>query len=102
MTLNDRVTLFRGVHENLPLFTVIDRECPHPRGMNKKTDQHLLTVEQVAEICAISPQTVRRWLRLGHLRAVKLSPGRRNGCVRVREADLATFIERGIRENCDD
>lgn len=43
--------------------------------------------ERVAGRLAVSPQTVRRWIRQGDLRALKLG-GRRNATVRVPEDAL--------------
>lgn len=64
--------------------------------MNSNEPAALLTVDDVAAICRVSVSTVRRWIYLGHLPAANLSPGRRNGCVRVRTANLAALIEGGL------
>jgi excisionase family DNA binding protein len=50
-------------------------------------EEKLLTVEQIAENLQVSDQTVRRWIRAGELRAIKL--GR---AFRIRESDLQEFL----------
>ena len=69
--------------------------------MYERNDR-LLTVPEVAARLQVSVPTVRRWISVGHLPHVKLSPGRRNGCVRVANAELAAFIERGSQESRDE
>lgn len=53
----------------------------------------LLTPEEAADRLNVSPMTVRKWLRSGKLRGVKVSV-----LWRVRESDLDAFIEekRGV------
>jgi excisionase family DNA binding protein len=46
-----------------------------------------LTVEQIAERCAVSTRTTRRWIDAGALRAHRLGH-----LVRVSEEDLAAFL----------
>lgn len=57
------------------------------------TGQRLLTVEQVAERLQVHPETVRRWLRTGRLRGVRLG-GSKLG-YRVSEEELERLITRG-------
>lgn len=52
--------------------------------------ERLLTVEDVAERLGMTQETVRRWLRKGDLRGVRLA--KRLGW-RIRERDLEAFIE---------
>ena len=52
---------------------------------------HLLTVEEIAEQVSVTHETVRRWLRSGDLRGVRLA---RKAGWRVRESDLQAFLER--------
>ncbi|MCI3953204.1 MAG: Helix-turn-helix domain [Burkholderiales bacterium] len=54
-----------------------------------ETDK-LLTVIEVAERLRLHPETIRRWLRAGHLSGVWL--GSDSAGWRVREADLAAFL----------
>jgi excisionase family DNA binding protein len=50
----------------------------------------MLTVEQVARRLAITEETIRRWLRSGRLRGVRLGATRAGW--RVTEVDLAAFL----------
>lgn len=54
----------------------------------KKTDIKLLTPEEAAKRLAVSPETVKKWLRTGKLNGVKVSV-----LWRVREKDLEDFIQ---------
>lgn len=38
-------------------------------------DQHLYKVCEVAELCRVHLNTVRRWIKAGHIRVIRL-PGR--------------------------
>jgi excisionase family DNA binding protein len=51
-------------------------------------DSRLLSVKEVAEICGVSPKTVRRWIDARELHVHRL--GRQ---LRVSPADLATFLK---------
>ncbi len=51
---------------------------------------YLLTVPEVAERIRVSPELVRRWLRQGRLRGVRLG-GTRLGW-RILDADLERFL----------
>jgi excisionase family DNA binding protein len=59
------------------------------------TGRTLLTVEQVAERLQVHPETVRRWLRGGRLRGVRLG-GSKLG-YRISEDELERFIAGGGR-----
>lgn len=48
----------------------------------------LLTVDQVARRLQVHPETIRRWIRDGRLKAVKLSPG-----FRIRESEVERLTE---------
>lgn len=50
----------------------------------------LLTVAEVADLAGVDHTTVRRWIRTGHLDAIKLV-----GSLRIREADFAALVEAG-------
>ena len=52
----------------------------------------LLTPEQVAEVLGVSPSTVTRWFRTGHLPGRNLANGARKACWRISEGDLATWV----------
>lgn len=47
----------------------------------------LLTVTQVAQRLQLHPETIRRWIREGRLKAVKL--GTHRSGFRIRESELA-------------
>ena len=57
--------------------------------MDEPTDRWL-TVEDITTMLHVHEQTVRRWLREGHLRGVLL--GRKAG-YRVRESDLNAYLD---------
>ena len=50
-----------------------------------------LTVDEIAELLKVNPQTVRNWIDRGELPAVRIGSRR----VRVRQSDLDRFIEAG-------
>ncbi len=50
--------------------------------------EKMYSPETVAELLAVSPNTVRHWLRAGELRGVKLGAK----VWRVKESDLQEFI----------
>jgi excisionase family DNA binding protein len=52
----------------------------------------LLTVDQVAKQLQLHPETVRRWIREGRIKAVKIGGSDRGG-FRIRESELARLTE---------
>lgn len=72
-----------------------------PKNEMKDAANSLLTVAEVADYLRVSIPTIRRWISLGHLPHVKLSPGRRNGCVRIRRSDLHTLVDRRSASGAD-
>jgi excisionase family DNA binding protein len=54
----------------------------------------LFTIEEVAEIMDVHPESVRRWIRRGELRGFK--PGGK--LLKVRRTDLEEFIKDAERE----
>ena len=54
------------------------------------TDDRFLTVADVARRLATTDETIRRWLRAGRLRGVRL--GARRAGWRISEADFAAFL----------
>lgn len=60
------------------------------------TERQWWTVEQVAEVLKVNPETVRRWIRGGHLPAETL--GSRRVGFRVARADLDAFIQKRFGE----
>ena len=53
--------------------------------------EKLLTIPQAAELLALAPATLRKWLYLRRLPCVRL--GR---AVRLREADVEAFVRAGF------
>ena len=51
----------------------------------------LLTIDDVADRCQVSTRTVRRWIKSGDLRAIRL--GRQ---LRVRPIDLENLLKKGV------
>jgi excisionase family DNA binding protein len=67
------------------------RDRPSPK--NEHNPDELLTVEQVAHVLKVIPDTVRAWIQSGALRASRPGNGTRPGRkYRVRRADLDTFV----------
>ena len=64
-----------------------------PQGSEPNPNE-LLTVDQVAEVLKVIPDTVRTWIHSGSLKASRpgngTQPGRK---YRVRRADLDAFLE---------
>ncbi|MCC7203935.1 MAG: helix-turn-helix domain-containing protein [Phycisphaeraceae bacterium] len=58
----------------------------------------MLTVRQVAERLAISPERVRYLIAYGHLAAIDVSPNRIRPRYRIDEAALQDYIENGSRK----
>ncbi len=54
---------------------------------NEETTRPLLTISEVAEVCRVSPRTVRRWIERGEMPAHRL--GRQ---LRISEKDLKIFL----------
>jgi excisionase family DNA binding protein len=58
--------------------------------MNTKSPMRFYSVPQVADLLGVSTRSVRRWIAASELFAHKF--GRQ---VRISEADLRTFVEKG-------
>jgi len=80
------------------IFEAIDRsldiylEAVEPERANilePTPEQRFYTTEEVAKLLQVDPETVRRYVRAGDLRAVKLG----GKFIRIDKADLNTFIE---------
>ena len=63
-------------------------EPDHPQAVR------LYSVETAADILDVSPRRVWELIREGSLRRVRLREGPRGGHTRVRDDDLAAFIDR--------
>lgn len=81
-------------------FGITERRCSwpfvpmidHPPKTEPDPDE-LLTVDQVAPILKVIPDTVRSWIQSGTLRASRPGNGARPGRkYRIRRADLDAFV----------
>ena len=51
----------------------------------------MLTVKEAAAIARVSPATIRRWCRLGHLAAFQVGRG---AAIRIPAASLRSLLDR--------
>ena len=58
-----------------------------------KTDQSLIGVEEAAGMLGIKPNTLRTWVRSGHIQAIKIGRGRRK-TLRFEPKTIHRYIER--------
>lgn len=58
--------------------------------MVDNTEERWLTVEQVAELLQVNPETVRRWIRSGELPVLDLG-GPKTG-YRIKRSEVDAFI----------
>src|SRR6185295_3723470 len=85
--VRDELRLFR--EEMLVAIRVHDRPSPK----NEHNPDELLTVEQVAQLLKVIPDTVRTWIQAGALTASRPGNGARPGRkYRVRRVDLNAFV----------
>jgi len=64
-----------------------------PPPKNEPNPEELLTVEQVAQLLKVIPDTVRTWIQSGALRASRPGNGTRPGRkYRVHRGDLDSFV----------
>ena len=69
------------------------RTHDRPPPKNELSPEELLTVEQVAQLLKVIPDTVRTWIQSGALRASRPGNGTRPGRkYRVRRGDLDAFV----------
>jgi excisionase family DNA binding protein len=59
-----------------------------------------LTVDQAATLLHVSPQTIRRWIFQGKVRASKIKTGK-NGRVLINKSDLAQMLESKSRQSTE-
>ena len=57
---------------------------------SKTMPDRVLSVSDVAEMCRVSNETIRRWIRKHGLRAYDTTGG---GAIKIMESDLRTFAE---------
>jgi excisionase family DNA binding protein len=55
--------------------------------------EKLYTIKQVAEMFSVHPNTVRRWIKQGKLKTIKLEVGTE----RITESELRVFM--GVEDN---
>ena len=55
--------------------------------------EKLYTIKQVAEMFSVHPNTVRRWIKQGKLKTIKLEVGTE----RITESELKVFM--GVEDN---
>ncbi len=70
------------------LFLVLRRKLS--RHASRRLDDKILTVQDVAELCGVSPRTVRQWFRGG------LPVARIGSTQLVRRKDLDGFVDNHI------
>jgi excisionase family DNA binding protein len=58
--------------------------------MVKRTHDSVLSVKDVAEMCRVSNETIRRWIRKHGLKAYNTTGGL---AIKILESDLRTFAE---------
>jgi excisionase family DNA binding protein len=54
-------------------------------------ERDVLTVKEAAAIARVSPATIRRWFRRGHLAAFQVGPG---AAIRIPAAELRDLLAR--------
>jgi excisionase family DNA binding protein len=74
------------------VITAAARSLPRQRERSRRWPQvnAVLTIEDVADLCAVHPRTVRQWIAAG-LPVVRIEK-----VVRVRARDLDWFIEQHV------
>jgi excisionase family DNA binding protein len=68
-----------------------------PFEVEEKTMERLLTPREAAKIVAVTPRTIKEWLRRGDLAGIKIQH-----MWRLRASDLEKFIEQGSAEDRND
>ena len=64
--------------------------------LGRMTDEELLTVDEVARRLKLHPETVRRWIRAGKLRAIRLGSDRAG--LRIRVSEVQRLLGAGDQE----
>jgi len=57
--------------------------------MAKKT-KNVFSVKEVSDICCVSPETIRRWIRKNGLHAFNTTSRR---AIKIKRTDLEEFVE---------
>ncbi len=91
-TKNDLIDYYTVMSEAIDRSLDIYLEAVEPERASvpePNPQQRFYTTEEVARLLQVDPETVRRYVRLGNLRAVKLG----GKFIRIDKADLDMFIE---------
>jgi len=91
-TKNDLVDYYSLMFEAIDRSLDIYLEAVEPERQSEPIltpEQRFYTTDEVAKLLQVDPETVRRYVRQGDLRAVKLG----GKFIRIDKADLDTFIE---------
>ena len=59
--------------------------------------ERLLTPKEAAKIMAVSPRTIKEWLRRGEITGIKI-----RHLWRIRASDLEKFIQQGVSDSQND
>ena len=62
--------------------------------MTKDDQNELLTLEEAAKILKVNPETLRRWDKEGHLKAVRVGTRRGVGDRRYRKEDINRYLNK--------
>jgi len=54
-------------------------------------NNNVLTVKQAADLCMVSPETIRRWIKRNDLQAFNTKG---KGIIKIRKEDLEDFIRK--------
>lgn len=61
--------------------------------MNDVSVEKLLTVQEVAQSLRVNEATVRRWIKIGALDAIKLPHGGKREIYRIRQTTLDSILK---------
>ncbi len=89
-----------AVHLALPTDEIneIVRQIVKDELSKQNYSEHLLTVDQAAELCGVTRNTFYIWLRKGLIDKVDFG----DRCIRVKQSDVTNYIESRIRRREDD
>lgn len=89
-TKNDLSTYYDLMLEAVDRSLDIYLEAVEPESLESVSKQRFYTTDEVAKLLQVDPESVRRYVRRGDLKAVKLG----GKFIRIDKADLETFIEK--------